>query len=432
MYSNNVNDLLNKAEEVLSEIPLCDRCLGRLFASFGLGLSNPMRGRALKAILSMKVHQEILEGKPDSLRKLATLARNGGPVFAELAKKYVGHVEREKCSVCGDQLDSIIGKLVEVSLKKLSGLELSTFIVGVKSGSSIEEKEKEIASVYGITSWETIKREIKREIGKRIQTLTGLKPDFRTPDAVIIIDLDKGEVNVEPTPVYILGAYIKLGRYISQMRWIGRRGQRNYMFSVEESMRKVVPLFEGNELVFHASGREDADARMLGNGRPLILEVRRPQKRKVGKELIERVGSSDPWVILKIKKIVGREKVKELKSATPRKTYRVIAYSPEGVVVNDIEKIENEFKNALINQRTPSRVLRRRPDIVRNRQVYEVKGRILNNMLVEFMIHCDGGLYVKELVHGDQGRTKPSFSEVIGKPLEVLFLDVLEHEHVSL
>ena len=35
-------------------------------------------------------------------------------------------------------------------------------------------------------------------------------------------------------------------------------------------------------------------------------------------------------------------------------------------------------------------------------------------------------MYVKELVHGDSGRTKPSISEILGNPAKVEELDVIK------
>jgi len=37
-----------------------------------------------------------------------------------------------------------------------------------------------------------------------------------------------------------------------------------------------------------------------------------------------------------------------------------------------------------------------------------------------------GGLYIKELISGDDGRTKPSISEILNTPAECIELDVLE------
>jgi tRNA U54 and U55 pseudouridine synthase Pus10 len=41
---------------------------------------------------------------------------------------------------------------------------------------------------------------------------------------------------------------------------------------------------------------------------------------------------------------------------------------------------------------------------------------------------CDGGLYVKELVSGDNGRTSPNLAEKLGIPAKVQDLDVIEVE----
>jgi tRNA pseudouridine synthase 10 len=85
-----------------------------------------------------------------------------------------------------------------------------------------------------------------------------------------------------------------------------------------------------------------------------------------------------------------------------------------------------------INQRTPKRVLRRRADIHRIREVYAIKVIQLNDEHLEAQIFCSGGLYVKELIHGDDGRTVPSLSQLLGNiKLEVEFLDVLNVEELA-
>lgn len=44
--------------------------------------------------------------------------------------------------------------------------------------------------------------------------------------------------------------------------------------SVEECIGTLVlPLFRGSGYKFHSAGREDVDVRMLGNGRPFIIEI---------------------------------------------------------------------------------------------------------------------------------------------------------------
>lgn len=42
------------------------------------------------------------------------------------------------------------------------------------------------------------------------------------------------------------------------------------------------------------------------------------------------------------------------------------------------------------------------------------------------IIYCDGGLYIKELISGDDGRTNPSVSSILNKNCICKELDVLK------
>jgi len=79
----------------------------------------------------------------------------------------------------------------------------------------------------------------------------------------------------------------------------------------------------------------------------------------------------------------------------------------------------------LIKQQTPLRVLHRRADLIREKYIYEVKVKKLSLKRAEMKIRCQGGLYVKELVSGDEGRTTPSVSELLENRAKPLKLDVL-------
>ena len=51
---------------------------------------------------------------------------------------------------------------------------------------------------------------------------------------------------------------------------------------------------------------------------------------------------------------------------------------------------------------------------------------MINNKRIESKITCQGGLYIKELISGDEGRTKPSYTEFFKTPARCSSLDVLE------
>jgi tRNA pseudouridine synthase 10 len=56
-------------------------------------------------------------------------------------------------------------------------------------------------------------------------------------------------------------------------------GKTPYDSSVDQEIfRVLVPIFQPDKCVFSAGGREDIDVRMLGNGRPFVMELQNPKK----------------------------------------------------------------------------------------------------------------------------------------------------------
>ncbi|MGZ7067539.1 MAG: tRNA pseudouridine(54/55) synthase Pus10, partial [Methanobacterium sp.] len=74
----------------------------------------------------------------------------------------------------------------------------------------------------------------------------------------------------------------------------------------------------------------------------------------------------------------------------------------------------------------PIRVSHRRADKIRVRKIEKITTNWINSRNFEIIIMCEGGLYIKELISGDLGRSKPSISEILGTPALCTQLDVLE------
>jgi len=384
----------------------------------GRGLDNSERGKALKTLISMVAERSGLsEGEVNALFANAGL----GPceVGATISK----------CYICNSTLDGLLERLAGKAIEVVGslGAEVSRFLVSVKSGSQIEMRESEVVGILGLDTWESVRREVKRYVGKAVAKALGLTPDFRNPDIYVIVDLDRGDVSVRLTPLIVAGRYVKVGRYISQMPWIRRDGTRKYRLSLYDICYKLVEVSKGSRLVIHAAGREDADARMLGSGRPIALEVKEPRARGTALSSIKEL-AEPPWIYVKLERAISRSFIRLVKSSSSPKVYRVVAISREKLCSEDVARLENFFRDVVVAQRTPTRVLRRRKDIVRRRRVYRVSATLHSPYLLEALVRSDGGLYIKELVSGDGGRTTPSFSEVLGKQLEPVFLDVLKVE----
>ena len=121
-----------------------------------------------------------------------------------------------------------------------------------------------------------------------------------------------------------------------------------------------------------------------------------------------------------------RKKVNEVKQSRSEKTY-TIRFRAEGI--DDEKKAEEailSLSGKIIDQETPRRVSHRRAAKTRRRKVTSIDNVSFEGDEIELTLRCEAGTYVKELVHSDEGRTKPSVQEVLDTDCEVIWLDVLE------
>jgi len=62
-----MDHIFRTASAILSEGPICDHCMGRLFAKLSTGLTNNQRGAAVKLALAMEADHTRRETSDDSL-----------------------------------------------------------------------------------------------------------------------------------------------------------------------------------------------------------------------------------------------------------------------------------------------------------------------------------------------------------------------------
>jgi tRNA pseudouridine synthase 10 len=86
-----------------------------------------------------------------------------------------------------------------------------------------------------------------------------------------------------------------------------------------------------------------------------------------------------------------------------------------------LKLLETTFTGLQVQQWTPQRVSHRRADLERKRRVLEFRTEGPDR----FRITAEAGLYIKELIHGDGGRTRPSVQEALGVRCSVITLDVV-------
>ena len=79
-----------------------------------------------------------------------------------------------------------------------------------------------------------------------------------------------------------------------------------------------------------------------------------------------------------------------------------------------------------ISQFTPSRVAHRRANMVREKTIYYCHIEAIDGAIAILTIEAESGTYIKELISGDDEKTKPSISGLIKVPCVVKELDVIE------
>jgi len=436
-------DILEKAQKMLEKYPLCNSCLGRQFAMLGYGTDNETRGKAIKQLLTMNAHQLAMKGEKRGVELLETLAVNGGFKMASaVLKKLTGKSggEPKQCCLCEGKLQ-LVEELARKAAEEMGKYEYSSFLVGIKLPKETAEREDEFKAEFEVIHGEDMRNEFSREIGKRIAGITGKDVDLKNPEIAVLINPFEGLIKLQVNPLYLAGRYRKLVRGIPQSMWIcvecqGRGCQRcnwtgkMYPESVAELIAApVLEAAEGRGTSFHASGREDVDARMLGSGRPFVIEVKEPRKRFIDVSALEKAineYAKGKVEVLNLR-LADKGAVRKVKTSdTAEKVYRVTVEFAREVSDDELELLEKNLTNCKVSQRTPLRVLHRRADLTREKYIYKTKIKRLSTNKVEMTVHCQGGLYVKELVTGDDGRTNPSVSEILKTEAKPLALDVLE------
>ncbi|MCZ7380259.1 MAG: tRNA pseudouridine(54/55) synthase Pus10, partial [Candidatus Methanoperedens sp.] len=379
--------ILDTARKILHEGPICDHCLGRQFAKLSTGLGNDQRGKSLRITLAMQAGAE----KDDTLQE-------------ELAKS-----AQSKCWVCNNlftHLDSWAEKAVSV----LSDYEYDNFLVGTKVTGLLAENEEIIWAQSGTTFAEPLKTELNREVGKRVEKITGKKANLKKPQIVALLDLENDSVDVEINSLYIYGRYRKLVRGIPQTRWpcreCGGKGcercdntGKMYQESVDELIKPhLMAAAWSEDTAFHGAGREDIDALMLGDGRPFVVEAKKPHVRKIDLEALgsEINSKAEGKIEVLGLKFVESETVEQLKSMKADKVYRLKIV--HGTTEEKLKSCIDILSGTIIKQKTPTRVLHRRADLERMRKVHSVNLESFETNTAVLVVNCEGGLYVKELV----------------------------------
>ncbi|XP_073826335.1 pseudouridine synthase 10 [Musca autumnalis] len=275
----------------------------------------------------------------------------------------------------------------------------------------------------GVLDKQYMPKRIKSELFKEYFTVP--------PPADDCLKLDSIEM-IGPT-VFVAGRYRKISRKLSHTPWI-LNGKRVMEDSIEEIIiGTVAPYFckDTSKVIFMSSGREDVDVRCLAKGRPFVLEIPNSVHTTLPIAEANRMESEiDKSSKLSVRNLqmVQREELVHIKSGEEQKKkyYRALCKLRDPATLDILKKLDIP-EGFEIQQKTPIRVLHRRPLHTRPRMIYKMKAWVhkdnLNVLVLDVV--SQAGTYIKELVHGEFGRTTPSVSSLIGQPVDILALDVM-------
>ncbi|MEI7961546.1 MAG: tRNA pseudouridine(54/55) synthase Pus10, partial [archaeon] len=193
--------------------------------------------------------------------------------------------------------------------------------------------------------------------------------------------------------------------------------------SVEELLSEViVPHFGAKLLILHGAGREDMDVLMLGSGRPFIAEFLMPKKRSADLSLIENEINEKfkGKISVNSLKLSSLDEVSLVKDTHHEKSYAALVHANNEV---DFSKIPVNQK-LIVAQNTPTRVAARRADLERTKEVTIMRVGEINSQEFVLIMRTSHGTYVKEFISGDNNRTNPSISSLVGTHCECMLLDV--------
>jgi len=334
----------------------------------------------------------------------------------ECASRFEKTFPLEECSICGGKMAKM-GELAERGALLVGG-DWESFSVSTTIPRGVLAAEEK---AFDYSPGESIKTFANRYFSEKVAAISGREYAPSGGDGRIMFDFRSFTARREPEPLFFFGRYRKLKEGLSQTKWdcrecggrgCARCGGEGRMYrSVEEIIGEQFAKTIGGTFCMHASGREDVDV-VNTAGRPFVLEISNPDARKVDLEEVRKDIASGGEVEVSDLRRVGRGGVELVADSHFPKTYRAWIEVAGGASKTDLEKIA--CFSEMLKQQTPNRVMHRRADKVRERHAKVVRAE-MDGDLVMADILADAGTYIKELINGDDGRTEPSFSSLLGK-----------------
>ncbi|MFH0885207.1 MAG: tRNA pseudouridine(54/55) synthase Pus10 [Candidatus Micrarchaeota archaeon] len=341
--------------------------------------------------------------------------------------------EEGECYICNGAALKTEGMIAQAATllveKKAKSFSISTNID--KEWLAREEK----AFDERMKDAESMKNFLNRRISAALSKASGAGYGAEG-ECKIVFDYAKGAVELREGDLFVFGRYRKRTAGLSQSRWIcprceGRgcnncQGKGKYYESVEERIGEpLMKAAQAQAYTMHASGREDVDATNSA-GRPFVLELNAAKIRELdlGKISAEIAASGEVEAIDLA--FVQRSFVEVVTESHFDKTYDAEVEFEKDVGDTEMIKIRT-LEGVTLLQQTPTRVAHRRADLIRHRKIKHIeaiKREGQDALHATLIVRAEAGTYIKELISGDNGRTNPSVSGLLGMKAKCTKLEV--------
>ncbi|ACP35346.1 conserved hypothetical protein [Sulfolobus islandicus Y.G.57.14] len=349
------NKIIEKAIQILSKYPLCNSCLGRCFARLGYGLENKERGKAIKISLMMFLDEKIKDHKIVDLISIKSIMENLGPIAEKWYKLYLSsEFHTYPCYLCQNKIDEIKQDFFEKAFKLLSGLGTKSYVLGVELDEDTKKKENEIIKEFALIYYESIKHEIKREVGKMLAE-RGYPPNMESPEVEIVYRISDRQVFIISKNIRTLYVYNRLNRNLPISSWFSKKGNEGLDSLLQ---KKIIFAFS-----------EPTSIRVLAEY-PIVIENEERDKIEIGGYNISKVMT------------IGKRELQAISSAKPSmRRYRVTVYSTSSLseaarVYGNIYDLFIDVKSFSELKEKLSKLQSQYEIIILSIDLIDVKGRI--------------------------------------------------------
>lgn len=331
-----------------------------------------------------------------------------------------------ECELCGGMMD-VVPAMGKLATKRTRGYEFATFSVGVSLPGGLQEKEDELRSSLRLKGSETIKAQAARLVSGVLSESTGKRQDKMNADLTVLANFATQEVFITARPLYYHARYSK-PRGIAQRRSFCEfcRGEgcpkcRGTGFerkpSVEDALRKKLSEFSGSaKMVFTWIGSEDRESAVLAPGRPFVVEIKNPKKRRLPRKFATRTRGGRVVVTGGRPLPAKPTRLPPFRFQTEIRATAAAKVDPEA-----LRELKPAFRKTPVTFQRPNN----RPT---TKMVYRASATAKGRALV-ISAELDGGLPVKRFVSGEL--VSPSVSEVLKTEVGCRSFDIVKVKEIG-